>query len=157
MRALWDDNGGIERYEQIRKLVTDCSTYMRIKNPNLDEKNRERVAAYCGNPLRDYEDIQRLAASCKDSNSKYLMTAVITQGRYSHKLLYAEDFSKVIDLEFEGMMLKAPIGYDRYLTDGYGDYMQFPPKENRGVWHAGIVFNADIPYKEYLRSQGIDF
>ena len=152
----WDDNGGLERYEQIKRLVIDCSTYMRISNPCLDEKNRERVAAYHGCPMRDFEEIQRLASSCKDSNSKYLMTAVITQGRYSHKLLYAEDFSKAIDMEFEGMKLKAPIGYDRYLTDGYGDYMQFPPMDKRGVWHAGTVFDADLPYKEYLRLQGID-
>ena len=152
----WDDNGGRERYEQIRKLVIDCSTYMRINNPNLDEKNRERVATYHGNPLRDYEEIQRLASSCKDPNSKYLMTAVITQGRYDHKLLYAEDFASTVDLDFEGLKLKAPIGYDRYLRDGYGDYMQFPPLEKRGVWHDGTVFDADLPYKEYLRRQGIE-
>ena len=152
----WDDNGGRERYEQIRKLVKDCSTYMRINNPDLDEINRERVAAYHGNPLRDYEEIQRLASSCKDPNSKYVMTAVITMGRYDHKLLYAEDFSKAIDLKFEGLTVKAPIGYDRYLSDGYGDYMQFPPMEKRGVWHAGTVFDADMPFKEYLRINGIE-
>lgn len=152
----WDDNGGIERYEQIRKLVIDCSTYMRINNPNLDENNRKRVAAYHGNPMRDYEEIQRLASSCKDPHSKYVMTAVITQGRYDQKLLEANDFEKAIPMEFEGLQVMAPVGYDHLLRVWYDDYMQLPPKEERGVWHAGTVFDADIPYKEYLHREGID-
>lgn len=152
----WDDNGGRERYEQIKKLAIDCSTYMRINNPNLDEKNRERVAAYHGNPMRDYEEIHRIASSCKDPNSKYVMTAILTMGQYEQKLLLAEDFSKAINMEFEGMQVKAPSGYDHYLKTVYGNYMEFPPMEKRGVDHAGTVFDADMPYKEYLHNQGID-
>ena len=111
----WDYEGGEERYARIRKLTTDCSTYMRMNNPNLDDKNRTRVAAYHGNPLLDYEEIQRLASSCKDSNSKYVMTAVITQGTYEQKMLYADDFKQCLYLDFEGIKLMAPAGYDHLL------------------------------------------
>lgn len=152
----WDVNGGEKRYEHIRRLAIDCSTYMRINNPNLDEKNRERVAAYHGNPMHDYEEIQRLASSCKDPNSKYVMTAVITQGRYDQKLLDAADFEKAVPLDFEGLQVMAPVGYDHLLRVWYNDYMQLPPKEDRGVWHAGTIFDADIPYKDYLHNQGIE-
>ena len=102
----WDNNGGEERYLQIRKLVMHNSTYMRLKNPNLGAKDKARVKAYLAeqrNPLRDYEEIQRIASSCKDCNSKYVMTAVITQGTYRQKLLNAKDFSSVVYLEFEGI------------------------------------------------------
>ena len=152
----WDDNGGIERYEQIRKLVIDCSTYMRINNPNLSPKDKERVKAYHGDPLRDYEEIQRLASSCKDPNSKYVMTAVITQGRYDQKLLDAADFATAVPLDFEGIQVLAPCGYEHLLRVWYDDYMQLPPIEERGVWHAGMVFDADISYKDYLRREGIE-
>ena len=152
----WDDNGGRERYEQIRKLVIDCSTYMRINNPDLDEKNRERVAAYHSNPMHDFEEIQRLARSCKDTNSKYVMTAVVTQGRYDQKLLDAADFEKSIPMQFENLQVMVPSGYDRLLRVWYDDYMELPPKEERGNWHAGTFFDADIPYKEYLQNQGIE-
>lgn len=152
----WDDNGGVERYEKIRKLVKDCSTYMRIGNPHLDEINKARVAAYHGDPMRDYEEIQRLAQSCKDPDSRYVMTAVITQGRYDTKLLDAADFEKAIPMEFEGFEVLVPRGYDHVLRIWYNDYMQLPPKEKRGIWHAGTVFDADIPYKDYLRKQGIE-
>lgn len=152
----WDDNGGIERYEQIRKLVIDCSTYMRINNPNLSPEDKERVKAYHGDPLRDYEEIQRLASSCKDPNSKYVMTAVITQGRYDQKLLDAADFATAVPLDFEGIQVLAPCGYEHLLRVWYDDYMQLPPIEERGVWHAGMVFDADISYKDYLRREGIE-
>ena len=39
------------------------------------------------------------------------------------------------ELEFEGHMLKAPVGYDEYLTKMYGDYMT-PPPENKRVNHS---------------------
>jgi lipopolysaccharide cholinephosphotransferase len=152
----WDDNGGVERYEEIRRLVKNCSTYMRIGNPHLDDINKERVAAYHGDPMRDYEEIQRLAQSCKDPDSKYVMTAVITQGSYPGKLLNASAFEKAIPMEFEGIKVMVPSGFDHLLRVWYGDYMQLPPMEKRGIWHAGTVFDADISYKDYLHKQGIE-
>ena len=151
----WDDNGGFEKYERIRRLATDCSTYMRINNPNLGPKDRARVETYRGNPLKDYEEIQRLAQSCKNSDSKYVMTAVITQGRYDQKLLDAADFKEPISMVFEGLEVSVPCGYDHLLRVWYDDYMQLPPKEERGIWHSGTVFDADIPYMSYLHNKGI--
>ena len=154
----WDLNGGEERYAEIRKLVMHNSTYMRVKTPDLDEKNKARVAAYLAehrDPMKDYEEIQRLATSCKDPNSKYVMAATITQLRYEKKLLDAADFKKAVPLKFEGLEIMAPCGYDRVLKVCYGDYMQFPPVEERGLCHAGTIFDADIPYKDYLKKEGI--
>ena len=151
----WDVNGGEERYSRIRKLAIDCSTYMRSKNPELDENNRARVAAYHGNPMDDYEEIQRLASSCKDSNCRYMMTATITIGSYKKNLFEASDFAKTIELEFEGLKVKAPIGYENLLRVLYNDYMQFPPLDERGKWHGDIIFAPEIPYKDYLKQQGV--
>lgn len=151
----WDEEGGEERYLQIRKLAIDCSTFMRMKNPNLSPRDLERVKSYHGNPLRDYEEIQRLASSCKDLNSKYVMNAACTLEDYKCHLMNASDFTSAKSLPFEGIQLMVPNGYENLLHVWYGDYMQFPPIAERGKWHENIVFNADIPYKDYLRSQGI--
>lgn len=151
----WDLDGGKDRYSRIEQLTKDCSTYMRMKNPYLGEKDRARVAAYQGDPMRDYEEIQRLASWCKDANSKHLMLATITIGKYEQKILSKEDFANTVDLKFENLNLKAPVGYDHFLKVRYGDYMQLPPIEERGDWHSGTVFNADVPYKDYLHAQGI--
>ena len=33
----------------------------------------------------------------------------------------------------------------------YGDYMKFPPLEQRGAWHTGILeFDPETPYQEYI-------
>lgn len=47
----------------------------------------------------------------------------------------AEAFSDVIDIEFEGELFPAPIGYDTYLTCLYGDYLPEPPKEKQKTHH----------------------
>lgn len=156
----WDDNGGEARYHEIRKLTTHNSTFMRLKNPNLDDANQRRVAAYLKekrDPIADYEEIHRLASSCKDPNSQYVMMAALTLERYEKKLLHAADFASAAELEFEGMKLPAPVGYENVLRKLYGDFMQFPPVEQRGLKHAGTVFDTEIPYKEYLRREGIVF
>ena len=152
----WELEGGEARFLQIRKLATDCSTYMRMKNPNLSPKDIERVNAYHGDPLRDYEEIQRLASSCKDSNSKYVMNAACTMGDYKCHLMNASDFSSAISLDFEGIQVMAPNGFENLLHLWYGDFREFPPIEERGKWHGDVLFDADIPYKDYLRSQGIN-
>jgi len=36
-----------------------------------------------------------------------------------------------VKVEFEGKMYNAPVGYEKYLRNLYGDYMQLPPEEKR--------------------------
>lgn len=42
-----------------------------------------------------------------------------------------EWFAKSVEVEFEGKMFPAPIGYDQVLRFWYGDYWKYPPKEER--------------------------
>ena len=46
-----------------------------------------------------------------------------------------EVFSSFIEGEFEGKMYKIPVGYDKWLSTFYGDYMQLPPIEKRKSNH----------------------
>ena len=50
-------------------------------------------------------------------------------------IIPSEAFSDTIDIEFEGQMFPAPIGYDTYLTCLYGDYLPEPPKEKQKTHH----------------------
>lgn len=51
---------------------------------------------------------------------------------YRTKDIHArKDFSKTVDVTFEGHTFQAPVGYDRVLRRLYGDYMQLPPPEKR--------------------------
>lgn len=51
-------------------------------------------------------------------------------------IIPAEAFSESIDIEFEGKMFPAPVGYDKYLTCLYGDYLPEPPKEKQKTHHS---------------------
>lgn len=61
-----------------------------------------------------------------------------------------EDVKSSIYMPFEYMTARVPIGYDHCLTVAYGDYMELPPVEKRGVHHNDQVFyDAEKPYSIY--------
>lgn len=62
---------------------------------------------------------------------------------------YRTDIEKTIEVPFENITVKVPIGYERCLKIGYGDYRKFPPIEERGKWHQNIYFDPDHPYTYY--------
>ena len=148
----WDKDAENE-YEIIKSLNIENSTYMRMSNPFLDEKNLERVKRYSGrNPLETYEEIQRRAQQFNSIGATYVTAAVSSVLSYRKKLWFADDFSSAILADFEGYKVPIPIGYDRILKIVFGDYMQLPPIEERGLHHSGTLFDADKPYTEYINN-----
>ena len=61
----------------------------------------------------------------------------------------SEWFDDYKELPFEYLKIRVPKDYDKILRTHYGDYMSFPPPENRGVHHS-IFFDPDKPYTEYM-------
>lgn len=57
--------------------------------------------------------------------------------RNRHKL---EIFKDRIQVKFEDSYFWAPIGYQEYLTNLYGDYMQLPPVEKRVTHHCNSAY-----------------
>ncbi|MBD1422501.1 LicD family protein [Sphingobacterium chuzhouense] len=45
-------------------------------------------------------------------------------------------FDDVVMMSFEGMEVRVPSGYDKLLTQVYGNYMQLPPEEKRVTHHS---------------------
>ncbi len=59
-------------------------------------------------------------------------------------------YSKTIWVDFEGYKMPAPVGYDQILRDYYGDYMQYPPEEQRKPATDNLIFyDLDHSYKDY--------
>lgn len=64
---------------------------------------------------------------------------------------YSSDLENIIEVPFENIQIPIPKNYDEVLKNMYGNYMEFPPLEKRGIWHEGqLIFEPDIPYKEYI-------
>lgn len=141
-----------EAYAKICQLTYENSTYMRMKNPNLDEKNKLRVRNYSGrNPLDTYMEINRLASQFNTEETDYWGTLTITIREFKRKALPRKAYEQVRYQQFENLKLPIPFDYDTVLTLEYGDYMKIPPIEEQ-VGHDGSLFDADKPYTEYLKS-----
>lgn len=55
-------------------------------------------------------------------------------------IIPSEAFARSVDIEFEGRMFPAPVGYDTYLTCLYGDYLPEPPKEKQKTHHSFTAY-----------------
>lgn len=149
-------DGGKELYEKIAVLGTDLSNYMRSSNPNPpSELEKQRIKSYSGrNPMDIYEEIQELGQSFKDNTGLIAVTTAYLYG-FDKAVFRKEDFSETIEVPFEVITAKVPIGYDKILTKIYGKWTEYPPVEKRGVWHGNIIYNPDIPYIEEQKKVGI--
>ena len=66
------------------------------------------------------------------------------------------DFAESIPWDFDCLKVQIPRGYDRILRTVYGNYMEFPPIEQRGEWHFGVFVDTDKPYAYYLSDDKIE-
>lgn len=78
--------------------------------------------------------IDKLAGKRPFEGSAYRGVSVVSHYGVKEKLK-AEVFAENIDVEFEGMQLMLFAGYESYLKNIYGDYMQLPPEEKRVITH----------------------
>ena len=139
-----------QNFDKINQLILENSNYMRRKSP--DQKDIERYSNWSGrDPFSVFEEIQSIASSHQNENTEFVNMSTCTVYPYDKLMWNKSDFSDSIYLDFEGFKFPCPKGYHNILKIMYGDYMIFPPIEKRGEWHNTVIFNPDIPYKEYLK------
>jgi len=56
------------------------------------------------------------------------------------EIIPAKVFAGITEVEFEGELFPAPIGYDTYLRCLYGDYEKDPPKEKQQTHHTFTAY-----------------
>lgn len=83
-----------------------------------------------GSPNAYAAAMDRFCAKGDLSKARYAGVLVITHYG-SRECMPAEVFSGTVQLEFCGRRFPAPVGWDTYLRNLYGDYMQLPPEEKR--------------------------
>ena len=123
---VYDDQGMQHKY--VKGIV------QRIKSPQIWKWLSKIVKYMC--TMNNHKDATHVG--------------ILSCDAYDEKCYwYLEDIKETIDLPFEDMLVKVPIGYDRSLKIGYGDYMEFPPIKERGNWHQNIFYDPYKPYTEY--------
>ena len=140
-----------EIYNRIKELALENSTFMRMKYPFLNEKDQERVRKWKGmDPLKAYDEINRLATLYNNIETGYVYCVVCTVPPYKKLILKKAFFDKTVYLDFENITVPAPAGYHEVLSTTYGDYMKYPPVNERGQWHKDMIIDPDTPWADLL-------
>lgn len=67
------------------------------------------------------------------------------------RVFFYDDFKEAVERPFEDITVPIPVGYDRYMTMEYGDYMTPPPdREINLSAPANMIVDFDKPYTYYL-------
>jgi len=61
---------------------------------------------------------------------------------------HREDYKRTIYLPFEFLEVPVPIGFDRRLTEQYGDWRKVI---KGGSLHGEVFFDAEVPYTQYIK------
>ena len=144
-------NESSERYERINALNIDNGTFMKMSSPNLSggdlllSKDYKRQNK---DPEKTLEEIHLLATLQNAKPMEYISNLVCTLSPLRTKRWNAEWFSKTIPFEIDGFKFSAPVGYKEILTMNYGDYMKFPPLEERQA-HPHYLFDPDKSYLDF--------
>ncbi len=77
--------------------------------------------------------ISRFAQKVDFNASDTVASSIFGYGRDEETVKSA--YNSYVDVEFEGRKFKAMSGYETFLRNIYGDYMQLPPEEKRVLKH----------------------
>ena len=112
-----------QKYSINKRLDSKWYQYQVLRDIVFDELHDIR---------RDIEELKY--------NMPFDGSPLIGKAHLMHKPMWAVPnsvFSEPVQVEFEGELFSAPIGYDYYLKHRFGDYMQIPPENERQ--HKGLV------------------
>ena len=93
---------------------------------------------------------EKLLHAAQPEESEYLYDC------FFDKTPKKEWFTSTVELDFEGMKVKAPVGYKELLSYEYGEnWNELPPEEER-VWHSGgggegFIVSLTEPYEQFLK------
>lgn len=136
---------------QLKKLFMENSANMRRSNPNPSPADVKRINEFpIRSPSEILAEINAIFEYANRKDSNYCIPSITIYD--THKMIYKwADILDLTDVDFYGYRFLIPKNFNTILTTTYGDYMQFPPIEERGLWHKNALFNPDKPYKESLK------
>lgn len=137
------------------KILNSLVFYRVYANGDLRHYVLKRIAGSINNVKTWHRVVHKIKKECMRYNERNCdVVGILSCDPYDRACYwYLSDVEQTVDMEFEGMQVKAPLGYDRCLTIGYGDWHKFPPVEERENWHQNIFFD---PYKPYTAYKNMD-
>jgi lipopolysaccharide cholinephosphotransferase len=141
------------RKEVIRK-TSKTLKFLKAKNTNIlisgrlglvFRKIKSRYVVSRRGWVTIYKEMEDML---RDAASTHRCTQVAQMSFSGDDLMMDRDiFGDTVWMDFEDIKVPVPVGYDRFLTKQYGDYMT-PVKEKS--YHGTVVFDTEHSYKEIL-------
>lgn len=101
-----------------------------------------RVIAKLYGGKRLYSKMYKLAHSLPYDECKYVGEVIDAVGE--KRVVEREAvYSSYVVMPFENIQLKAPVGWDNYMSRYYGDYMQLPPESQRVPTHGYELYDKN--------------
>lgn len=145
----------LRRRQRISKLIQKNSAYMRKDLLEKTERDKMLVDSYLDEkmtPADVWHQIEKIATEDEGMDTPYLSLLVSTQYAPEKKIWAKHVFDGFVEKDFENIKVKVPSGYDEQLRIYFGDYMKYPPVEERGKWHNATFF-PDMPYIQYYHEK----
>lgn len=125
------------------KFIRKCSRQKRYRFTR--KKFAESLLRYSAKMMLVFFSTRTLCRRLSKFSQKYnhrdtANKGIVVWGYGKREKCRAEVFASSVKLEFEGKFYDAPVGYDEYLTNVYGDYMQLPPLRKQRSHHKFQVF-----------------
>lgn len=149
-----------EDNKKLKKLISKVKIYEYFLNNYFNYNNQNKKLFF----MKPIFKLTKYFITYEKLYNKYLKVCMSYQYKNTNRLgflcmpyfiKYEETvtgISQLTEMEFEYLKINVPADYDKMLTKAYGDYMKFPPIEERGKWHENIIiFDPDMPFLEYYK------
>jgi len=162
----WDSiNDDDELVNQQIEEMRDIKDRLRYKRyfPYIYWKARRRnLIAWCFNALKawwirnvsklpddwdaEFDEIDKIMTRYEGTNTKKVGNLCLLQFKKNwHNL--REDYDDIVMMPFEMLTVPVPVGYERVLTDQFGNWKKFVVGTSV---HGGVIFDTGRSYKDVL-------
>lgn len=135
---------------------------IRISKYNYTESGQTGLRSIKGKIAEGLSKIYCAWLSLNSAQKKF--DAIVTRSSYAssryvtnHSGIYGnreivpqECFGAGTTIKFDRLQVKAPMDYDFYLKNIYGNYMKLPPLEKRMPHHSLEKMDLDVPFTGYI-------
>ena len=145
---MWENDIDAAKKEvkRIRRSIF-CLTMAKLKksdSKNVLKRFAKRLIMICSKIIggrRFVKSIDKASRKTRAEKSNYVgCKSWCIYGE--REIVPAHVFNSVIDVEFEGGVFPAPVGYDVYLKSLYGDYKKDPPPEKQKTHHGYTAYSV---------------
>lgn len=117
------------------RFILDMKGTTISKNRSLLKNNLLRVFQIVFKPVKVSYLVRKIDEIAKSASQKTTYCAEVVWGCGEKEVVKRSVFSESVYLEFEGRRYIAPVGWDKWLSKRYGEYMKLPPIENQVTHH----------------------